>query len=99
MNIQIESVGFDPSDSLNTLINKKLEGAFDKYEFIHRIKVFLRLEPNDKLHKHKMELSVYIPQKELFAHAGQDRFEKALDDCIGKMRTQLSKAKDKLKEH
>ena len=99
MNIQIESVGFDPSESLNELIRKKLESNFDKYEFIHRANVFLRLEPKDKVRQHQMELSVFIPQKKLFAQSAQDRFEKALDDCVTKMSSQLSRAKGKLKEH
>ena len=99
MNIQIHSVDFDPSEALNELIQKRLQSTFGRFEFIHRTDVYLRVEPKDKVRQHQMEMKLNVPQNELFVKAAEDRFEKALDVCISKMKPQVKRVKDKLNSY
>lgn len=95
LNINIQSVRFQASETLETLVTKKLQRAFAKYPYITNAHVFLKKE-NDNEHQQTVEIQLNIKNKELFAQSTEQKFENALTETIGKLKRQLEKYKQKL---
>ena len=99
MKINIKSIGFSPSESLNSQIENKMERAFKRYSYIHEAQVFLRAQGNENEGRHVMEIRVALPHGELFAESREKTMRNALDRNMDKLKRQLEKYKEKAYSH
>lgn len=96
MNVNVQSIKFDADKKLIEFIEKKSEKLNKFFDGIVGIEVFLRLE-NAPIENKKVEIKVVIPGSELFAERICKTFEEATDECVDALKTQLNKAKEKMR--
>lgn len=87
------------SESLSTIVSKKLEKLGKKYDWIISADVFFKRE-NDPTGKGKIcEMRLSAPGPRLFAKSDSDNFEKAAAETIKDLEIQLKKRKEVFKRH
>lgn len=95
MEIRIKSIHFDPTETLQEFINKKVEKLQKSYEDIQKVEVQLKVEkPAAALNK-TTSLTVTAPGNTLFVEKTCDTFEEGVDLCLDAMKVQLTKFKEK----
>ena len=99
MTINIQYVQMPTSESLTAIITSKLEKLANKYDWIIKADVFLKLE-NDRSGQGKIcEIQLSVPGPRLFAKSNQDNFEKAAATTIKELENQLKKRKEIFKKY
>jgi len=96
MNIQIQSIGFDATRTLQKLINHRLEKIGHVSDRILDGKVILKLDKSDTHENKVCEIRLVIPGNDLFAKKNAASFEQALDQVIHALEKQVHDWKDKL---
>ena len=98
MQVRINAVQFTIDVKLEEYINLRLDKLTTYYDKIQEAEVFLRLENQGAAVKDKVaEIKLIVPGSILFAKETDKNFEKALDDVVEDLRTQLVKYKDKIR--
>lgn len=96
MNIQIQTLGFDATQTLQKLINYRLEKLGQVSDRILEGKVILKLDKSDTHENKVCEIRLVIPGNDLFAKKHAASFEQALDLVIHALDKQAHDWKTKL---
>lgn len=97
MEIQIKSIHFDATESLQAFIEKKVAKLEKSYEDIRKVDVQLKVvKPATALNK-QASIEVTVPGSKLFVEKTCDSFEESIDQCVDSMKVQLTKFKEKLR--
>ena len=99
MEINVQFVKMQTSESMEAFVIKKLNKLANKYDAIIRVDVFYKLE-NDPKGKGKIceiQLSQYGPK--IFASSNEKNFELATDRTIDDLKKLLNKRKGKMKPY
>ena len=96
MKTQIQSLGFDATNTLQNLINQRLEKVGQVSDRILEGRVILKLDKSDIQENKVCEIRLVIPGHDLFAKKTAASFEQALDHVIHALEKQVHDWKDKL---
>ena len=99
MEIKIQSIHFDATESLQAFIEKKVAKLEKSYEDIQKVEVQLKVvKPATAMNK-EASLQVIIPGTTLHVEKVSDTFEESIDLCVDSMRVQLQKNKEKARNY
>lgn len=99
MDIQIQAIHFDATEKLEAFINKKVSKLEKSFEQIQTIEVQLKVvKPATALNK-QTTITIIAPGIKFFADKTCDTFEEGVDLCVDALRTQITKHKEKQREH
>lgn len=99
MEIKIQSIRFDTTEKLEAFIEKKVGKLEKSLEDVQKVEVQLKVvKPATALNK-ETSLTVTVPGTTLFVQKTCDTFEEGIDLCVDAMRVQISKYKEKSREH
>jgi len=96
-NIQIESQHLKVTDALEQFVHKKVDHLDKYFSGVHNIHVFLRME-NERINIAELVVNV-VKGKQLIAKAKNEDMYAAIDDAVHKMKEQLVKFKERLRDH
>jgi putative sigma-54 modulation protein len=96
MNVNVQSIKFDADKKLIEFIEKKISKLEKFFDGIVGADVYLRLD-NQPIENKKVEIRLKIPGYDVFAEREAKSFEESTDLCIDALKTQLTKAKEKLR--
>lgn len=96
MKTQIQSLGFDASQTLLNLVEKRLEKIGQISDRILEGKVILKVDKSDTRENKLCEIRLVIPGNDLFAKKTAETFELALDHVIHALEKQVHDWKTKL---
>jgi ribosomal subunit interface protein len=99
MTVHIHYLHMQTSESLSEIITLNLEKLANKYPFIIRGDVSIKLgnahDGNDKI----CEIELSAPGPRIFAKSNTDNFEKSATETINDLERQLRKRKEKFENH
>lgn len=99
MEIKISAIHFDPTEKLQDFIQKKVLKLEKSLEDIKKVEVKLTVvKPATALNK-QVSLSVNAAGTQIFVEKICDTFEEAVDLSVDAMRVQLTKYKEKTRNH
>ena len=99
MEIKVQSIHFDATEQLHMFIEKKVVKLEKPYEHIQKVDVLLKVvKPATAMNK-ATSLTITVPGNKLFVEKTCDTFEESIDQCVDAMRMQLTKFKEKQREH
>lgn len=100
MEIKIQAIHFDTTEKLQAFIEKKVAKLEKSFEGIQKVEVQLKVvKPATALNK-ETSVEVSVPGgSPLFVTKTCDTFEEGVDQCVDAMKVQLSKFKEKLRNH
>ena len=99
MEVKIQSIHFDATEKLQAFIEKKIAKLEKNYEDIQKVEVQLKVvKPATALNK-EASLTVTVPGTTLFVEKTCDSFEESVDQCVDSMKVQLTKFKEKMRNH
>lgn len=97
MDIRVQSIRFDASESLEAFVQKKVSKLEQFYDGILSAEVVLKvIKPEVALNKNA-SISLKVKNGDLFAEKIANTFEEAVDDCVDALSKQLVKHKEKAK--
>ena len=96
INVNIQSVHFNPDTNLIGYVNRKLEKLTNFNDRITRVNVFLKLDNVVHAIKDKIaEIRVHVPGHNFFVKSTSKSFEESFDDALDSMIIQIKKNKEK----
>ncbi len=99
MEIKIQAIHFEATEKLQAFIEKKALKLGKFSEDINKVEVLLKVvKPEAALNK-EVSIKVSAASGEMFAEKVCDTFEEAVDSCVEALQRQLSKYKEKQKNH
>lgn len=99
MEITINAIHFDATEKLQDFIQKKVLKLEKSLEDIKKVEVKLTVvKPATALNK-QVALSVHAAGTTIFVEKTCDTFEEAIDLSVDAMRVQLTKYKEKTRNH
>lgn len=99
MEVKIQSIHFDATEKLQAFVEKKVAKLEKSYEDIQKVEVQLKVvKPATALNK-ETSLTVTVPGTTLFVEKTCDSFEESVDQCVDSMKVQLTKFKEKMRNH
>ena len=99
MEVKIQSIHFDATEKLQAFVEKKVAKLEKSYEDIQKVEVQLKVvKPATVLNK-EASLTVTMPGTTLFVEKTCDSFEESVDQCVDSMKVQLTKFKEKMRNH
>ena len=100
MEIKIQSIHFDATETLEAFIEKKVAKLEKSYEDIQKVEVQLKVvKPATALNK-ATSITVTLPgQAPVFVEKVNDTFEEGIDLCVDALKVQLTKIKEKARNH
>ena len=99
MEIKIQAIHFDATEQLQTFIEKKVMKLEKAYEQIQKVEVSLKVvKPATAMNK-QASVSVVVPGNNVFVEKICDTFEESIDQCVDSLKVQLTKIKEKQREH
>jgi putative sigma-54 modulation protein len=96
MNLNVQSIKFDADKKLIEFIEKKVSKLEKFFEGIVGANVYLRLN-SQPIENKKVEIRLKVPGNDIFAERESKSFEEATDLCIDALKSQLTKAKEKMR--
>lgn len=100
MEIIFEYHDVTASEELEIFAKAQLEKLGDKYQFVHRVEVFFKLENTSSDDTGKIAgLLVSLPGPRLFAEHSSADFHGSLKQAINEVEKQVRKKKEKMQEH
>lgn len=100
MKVEIQALHFQADHKLKEFIVRKLEKLETFYDRIIDSNVTLSLEHNGANVKDKVAvIKLAIPGSVLVAKEKRKIFEEAIDLCVESLKRQLTKHKDKMRQH
>ncbi|MCB9222817.1 MAG: ribosome-associated translation inhibitor RaiA [Crocinitomicaceae bacterium] len=99
MNIEIRFVHAVQNDSLEQQVKEKLENLERKYDWITNAAVFLKDEKHPNEENYVCEIRLSVPGPQLFASSNEVNFNKAINNTITQLGSQLEKLKSKMVAH
>ena len=99
MELKIQSIHFDATEKLQAFIEKKIAKLEKNYEDIQKVEVQLKVvKPATALNK-EASITVSVPGQKLFVEKTCDTFEEGIDEAVDSMKVQLTKFKEKIRNH
>ena len=99
MEITVNAIHFEPTEKLQDFIQKKVQKLEKSCEDIKKVEVKLTVvKPATALNK-QVALSANLSGTQIFIEKTCDTFEEAIDLSIDAMKVQLTKYKEKLRNH
>ncbi|MFC2659036.1 MAG: ribosome hibernation-promoting factor, HPF/YfiA family [Segatella sp.] len=99
MELKIQSIHFDATEKLQAFIEKKIAKLEKTYEDIQKVEVQLKVvKPATALNKETC-VTVSVPGQNLFVEKTCDTFEEGIDEAVDSMKVQLTKFKEKIRNH
>jgi putative sigma-54 modulation protein len=99
MEIKIQSIHFDTTEKLQAFIEKKVAKLEKTFEDIQKVEVQLKVvKPATTLNK-EVSITAIIPGSTLFVEKTCDTFEEGVDQAVDSMKVQLTKFKEKIRNH
>lgn len=99
MELKIQSIHFDATEKLQAFIEKKIAKLEKTYEDIQKVEVQLKVvKPATALNKVTC-VTVSVPGQKLFVEKTCDTFEEGIDEAVDSMKVQLTKFKEKIRNH
>jgi putative sigma-54 modulation protein len=98
MNVKIQSIKFNADKKLIDFINQKVNKLERYFDNIIDADVYLRAENPQEITNKIAEIRLNVPGADLFAHKQCTTFEEAIDECVGALKIQIKKHKEKLKK-
>ena len=98
MKIDIETVNFEPEQELLDHVNEKVGKLGRFFENITGVDVYLKSMNNDNAQTKVAEIKVFLPGPSIYAEFQTDTFHGALDVAIEKVKKQLKKRNQLMKE-
>lgn len=99
MKVKIQSIHFDATEKLEAFIEKKVSKLEKSLEEIEMVEVQLKvIKPATALNK-ETSVTVTVPGTKLFVQKTCDTFEEGIDLCVDAMKIQLTKYKEKTRQH
>ncbi|MFZ1236619.1 MAG: ribosome-associated translation inhibitor RaiA [Prevotella sp.] len=99
MEVKIQSIHFDATEKLEAFIEKKASKLEKSLEEIEMVEVQLKvIKPATALNK-ETSVTVTVPGTKLFVQKTCDTFEEGIDLCVDAMKIQLTKYKEKTRQH
>ena len=99
MELKIQSIHFDATEKLQAFIEKKIAKLEKTYEDIQKVEVQLKVvKPATALNK-ETSITVSVPGQKLFVEKTCDTFEEGIDEAVDSMKVQLTKFKEKIRNH
>ena len=99
MEVKNQSIHFDATEKLQAFVEKKVAKLEKSYEDIRTVEVQLKVvKPATALNK-EASLTVAVPGTTLFVEKTCDSFEESVDQCVDSMKVQLTKFKEKMRNH
>lgn len=99
MNINIQFVNMQTSETMQNYATKKLEKLVSKYDSIIRLEVFLKKENDPKGNGKICDIEVSASGPRLFASSNEKNFEVAIKKTISDLEKQLKKRKASVKPY
>jgi putative sigma-54 modulation protein len=96
MNVNVQSIKFDADKGLIEFIEKKISKLEKFFDGIVGADVYLRLD-SQPIENKKVEIRLKIPGYDVFAERESKSFEESTDLCIDALKSQLTKAKEKIR--
>ena len=99
MELKIQSIHFDATEKLQAFIEKKIAKLEKTYEDIQKVEVQLKVvKPAIALNKETC-VTVSVPGQKFFVEKTCDTFEEGIDEAVDSMKVQLTKFKEKIRNH
>ena len=96
MNVNIQTVRFNPDVKLTEFVNRKLEKLQTFHDRIIKVDVFLKLDNVVHTIKDKVaEIRVHIPRYQFFVKCSSKSFEESFDNALESLVTQIKRKKEK----
>ena len=99
MEVQIQFVQLQRSESLESFIEKGLEKVNKKYNDITNVIVKIKKGNGTNEDSFICEMEVRLPGEPIFAESKEHKYEAAIAETISDIERQLSKRKGKLQSH
>ncbi|HUQ64590.1 MAG TPA: HPF/RaiA family ribosome-associated protein [Flavitalea sp.] len=97
MNVNIQTVRFNPDVKLTELVNRKLDKLQTFHDRIIKVDVFLKLDNVAHTIKDKIaEIRVTIPRYQFFVKCSSKSFEESFDNALESLVSQIKRKKEKL---
>ncbi len=93
MKTTIQAINFNATEKLNGYIEKKLNKLEKFFDNAISAEVHLKVIKPETTTNKEAEITLYVPNKRLFASKTANTFEKSVDDCINALEKQLEKNK------
>ena len=99
MEIKIQSIHFDATEKLQAFIEKKVAKLEKTYEDIQKVEVQLKVVKPATAMNQEVQLEVAVPGSKLFVEKVCDTFEEGIHLTVDAMKVQLTKFKEKMRNH
>jgi putative sigma-54 modulation protein len=96
MKINIQSIHFSPSQSLNGYVTEKVKKLSHLYDRIESAEVSLKLDKSSTIENNVCEIKVGVPGNDLFASRQCKTFEQAATETVEALSHQIEKMKTKM---
>lgn len=96
MNVKVEFVDLDVSESLRDFIEEKLNKLGNKHESVMAADVFIKKAPHNQEKNCECEIRLSAPGPQIFAHENEKNWEMAVSSVVKQLEVQLEKRKGKL---
>lgn len=97
MNVNIQTVRFNPDVKLVDYVNRKLQKITTFHDRIIKVDVYLKLDNVVHNIKDKIaEIRVQVPRHQFFVKASSKSFEESFDSAMDSLVNQIKRKKDKL---
>ena len=96
MNVNIQTVKFNPDGKLTAYVNRKLDKLQTFHDRIIKVDVFLKLDNVVHTIKDKIaEIRVQIPRYQFFVKCSSKSFEESFDSALESLVTQIKRKKER----
>ena len=97
MNVNIQTVHFEPDTKLVSYVEKKLAKLFQFHDRITKVDVYLKLDNVVHTIKDKVaEIKVHIPKYDFFVKHSSKSFEESFDEALDSVIMQIKRKKERL---
>ena len=97
MNVNIQTVKFNPDGKLTAFVNRKLDKLQTFHDRIIKVDVYLKLDNVVHNIKDKVaEIRVQIPRYQFFVKCSSKSFEESFDSALESLVNQIKRKKEKL---
>ena len=99
MEIRIKSIHFDATEKLQAFIEKKTAKLEKSFEDIQKVEVQLKVVKPATAQNKETSITVDVPGNTLHVTKTCDTFEEGVDQSVDALKVQLTKYKEKIRNH
>ena len=99
MEIKIQSIHFEATEKLQAFIEKKVSKFGKLSDEIRKVEVSLKVVKPEAVMNKEASIKVLITNGEFYAEKVCDTFEESIDLCLDALERQISKYKEKQRNH